>query len=143
MMRSATDALRALLPDLTAGRMPSEEVIAEAAATIAEIDKARADMREAMKPPTDAELTATLLSPGCHLPLTEPQWRELTAMAREPQTTFGKARAAVQNRLAKTMLAVLSENGTRCSITEAGRKILAQNTGPDGAYRPDRPGAPR
>ena len=77
--------------------------------------------------------------------LTDPQWDELTRLAKERQNTYGAGRARVQNNLVSFGFArQIDEKGTEvpflnsitflknysefCEITPAGREKLATRT---------------
>lgn len=138
---SEINALRTLLSDLTAGRMPPAAAIAEAVAAVAKHDRGRAEIDEyrasLKRPPTpeeEQETRAGLAAGTIRILLTRPQWENLRAMLVEPQPTFGKARTAVQNRLVVMGLAAFSEDRWKCLITDAGRAVVAAQTD-GGGYR--------
>ena len=58
--------------------------------------------------------------------MTPAQQRELRALAREPQTTYGFARTRVQNTLVRLGLARYTDGVgyVHCEITDEGRKAL-------------------
>ncbi len=132
-------ALRAIVAELKAGRVPSQLLVQEAEEALATYDRGRAQIEAAKQPLPDDVIRAGLESGGLHLRLTGPQWDQLRAMERDgPQPTFGAARAAVQNRLERELLTVFVEKGSRCVITKAGRAVLADNT-KNGVYAPWKP----
>lgn len=74
--------------------------------------------------------------------LTEPQQEELRRLGREPQGTFGKGRARVQNNLVALGLARLEDDGYRCVITDAGRAALLGDTASSPSPHEDPPTIP-
>lgn len=120
---------------LEAGQMPPADAIAEARAAVNNTAKARAEMEAAKRSTmTDAELSAALVAGQVHIRLTKPQWCELGYVEQGRESPF-RNYYTVQKNLA-AMTAVRFVNG-RCEITDAGRRVLADNTNPDGGgYRP-------
>lgn len=133
-MRSANALLVDLLRALEAGQMPTSDLIAEARAAVNNIAKARAEMEAAKRSTmTDAELSAALVAGQVHIRLTSPQWWELQFISKVPRPATPQS--ATRKRLA-AMTAIRIVDGYY-EITDAGRRVLADNTNPDnGEYRP-------
>ena len=134
LVRSANALLVDLLEYLEAGQMPPADAIAEARAAVNNTAKVRAEMEAAKRSTmTDAELSAALVAGQVHIRLTSPQWWELRYISTGTRPIVTKT--AVRKRL-MAMTAIRIVDG-RYEITDAGRRVLADNTNPDnGEYRP-------